>query len=625
MPSFISSIAATAILAQLSNAAPVTHPNLHERALLGSSFGVPGQNYTLDYVVVGGGNAGLAVAARLAEDPSLLVGVVEAGTFYELSNGNFSQIPGLDIQNVGKADDDWQPGNDWGFVTEPQTAILDATAHYPRGKMLGGSSARNYMTYHPGTRGSYQKWADELGDESYSWDNFYPYFMKSQNFTPPDQTRRLANASPSYNEAFLGRDGPLDVIYPNFAGAFGTWVEQGLQAIGVNPIDGFESGELMGSAYALGTINYERNIRESSSVAFLEPTLRTENPNLLVFPSTMAKRVLFDENQRATGVEIEIDGFRNVLSANREVILSAGAFQSPQLLMVSGVGPRETLEEHGIEVLADRPGVGQNMEDHVLFGTTYRVNVQTGSTLLSPAHMAEAVEQFNEGRGPLTNPNVDMFGWEKLPRNGTLANETVQQVLAQYPDDWPEIEYIAPGGYFGYAENFATNSPTDEYNYATMIAGMVAPRSRGTVSISSADTADAPLIDPRWLSDPVDQAVAIAAFKRTRQVWESAAMQNITIGDEYFPGTSDVSTDEEIWTFIQRSVHTIFHASCTCRMGRVDDPMAVVDARARVIGVEGLRVVDASSFALLPPGHPMSTVYALAEKIADDIKETTYE
>ncbi|KAF2994040.1 hypothetical protein E8E13_000450 [Curvularia kusanoi] len=568
--------------------------------------------------------AGLTLAARLAENRSISVGVVEAGTFYEISNGNFSEIPGLDIQNVGKDVDDWHPGNDWGFVTTPQSALLNVTAHYPRGKMLGGSSARNYMTYHVGTKGSYDMWAELVGDDSYKYDNFYPYFAKSQNFTPPDMSRRNANATPSYDDSVLGKGGKLDVIFPNWAGAFGTWVEQGLQVIGINPIRGFQSGELIGSSYSLATIEYERNIRASSEVAFLQPELKRENPNLLIFPSTLAKKVQFDANKKATGVEIDRSGFNNVLSARREVILSAGAFQSPQLLMISGVGPRETLEKYDIDVVAERLGVGQNMEDHVLFGSTHRVNVQTGSTLLHPSHMGEAIAQFHNGRGPLVNPNVDMFGWEKLPRDGCLSNSSVLHDLSYFSDDWPEVEYIAPGGYFGYATNFATNNPNDGYNYASVISGLVATLSRGTVSISSADASDSPVIDPKWLSHPADKAVAIAAFKRTREIWASAAMQNITIGDEYFPGKADVATDDQIWTFIQKSFSTIFHASCTCRMGKSDDPMAVVDTKARVIGVQGLRVVDSSSLALLPPGHPMATIYALAEKIADDMKQTAY-
>jgi choline dehydrogenase len=478
-----------------------------------------------------------------------------------------------------------------------------------------------------GTKGSYDMWADLVGDDSYRYDEFLPYFMRHQNFTPPESSHRFANATPHYDDTVLGTDGKLEVIFPNYANAFGTWVEKGLAAIGLNPINGFQSGDLIGSSYSLATIEYQSNVRSSSETAFLRPELKKDAPNTMFYPNTLGKKVLFDDNKKATGVIVETDGFVYELSATREVILSAGAFQSPQLLMVSGIGPRDLLEEHDIDVLVDSPGVGQNMTDHVLFGSTYRVNVVTGSSLAYGDNMDIANQQFKEGTGPLVNPNVDMFGWEKLPRgsqnsttnssHGALPSNDTQILsdLEWFSPDWPEIEYIAPGGYFGYATNFAKGNPTDGYNYATIVSGMVATLSRGTVSISSADTNDLPIIDPNWLSHPADQAVAVAAFKRTREIWESDAMAELRIGEEYFPGKEDVSTDEEIWNFIQQSFSTIFHASCTCRMGKESDPTAVVDAKGRVFGVQGLRVVDASSMPLLPPGHPMATICKFSEHL----------
>jgi len=214
---------------------------------------------------------------------------------------------------------------------------------------------------HSSTAGAYDMWADIVGDDSYTYDNFYPYFMKSQNFTPPNQSKRLANATPSYNESVLGTSGPLSTIFPNYAGAFGTWVEKGLAAIGITPINGFQNGKLIGSSYSLATINYDENIRDSSETSFLQSSLIKENPNLIIFPLTLAKKILFDGNKTATGVEVDTGGLSYTINVNREVILSAGVFQSPQLLMVSGIGPASVLNQYGIQVLADRPGVGQNM------------------------------------------------------------------------------------------------------------------------------------------------------------------------------------------------------------------------------------------------------------------------
>jgi len=588
--------------------------------VVGSAFGVPGQNYTFDYVVVGGGNAGLTVAYRLAQQYK--VAVVEAGTFYEESNGNLSQIPQSDLYYAGKAVDDWQPGIDWGFVTTPQTGAQNAVIHYPRGKCFGGSSARNYMTYHGPTNDSLQRWADYVGDQSYTFQNFWPYYMKSQNFTPPDMSRRISNSTPSYAASQLGTKGLLSVIFPNWAGAFGTWAQKGLAAVGTKQINGFQSGKLIGSSYSLATIDYTTNFRESSEVAFLQPgiqqSISTLSPNLIVFPLTLAKKILFDSTKTAIGVQVNTEGLTYNIGVKKEVIVSAGAFQSPQLLMVSGIGPAATLQQHNIPVLANRPGVGQNMTDHVLFGQTYRVNLVTGSNLEYGNNRDIAVQQFHQGYGQLTNPNVDYFGWEKLNRNDSSLTKSDIAALNSFPPDWPDIEIIAPGGYFGYSQNYIKDGPRDGYNYASLVAGLVAPLSRGWINITSGDTADAPLINPNWLTAQADKDAAIAAFKRTRQIWQTPAMQPILIGPEYFPGSS-VSTDAQILDFIQKSFSTIFHAAVTCRMGRADDPNAVVDSRARVIGVKNVRVVDASSLALLPPGHPMSTIYALAEKISDNI------
>ncbi|XXH04087.1 hypothetical protein Hte_010498 [Hypoxylon texense] len=611
---------AAAVLSGLSvRAAPVVGDS-SITGLLGTSFGIPGQNYEFDYVVVGGGQAGLTMAARLAENSSLSVGVIEAGTFYELTNGNLSEIPSSANWFTGKDTDNWQPGIDWGFVTEPQQALLNVRAHYPRGRTLGGCSSRNYMTYHLGTRGSYDQMAKDVGSSAYSFDNFFPYFTKSQKFTPPvgGTFDRYANSTPQYDPSKLGTKGPLSVLYPKFAQSFGSWAARGFQAIGLKEQRGFESGNLSGAyAYPLATIRNEENTRESSETAFLRPHLSVQNPNLITFVSTMAKKIIFDGQKRATGVQVDTQGLQYTIRARKEVIVSAGAFQSPQLLMVSGIGPKDTLQQHGIEVLQDSPGVGQNMKDHVLFGSSYRVNIVTASSFGNPARAAEFAKEYAEGKGPMTNPGIDILGWERLPR-GNMTNSTISALSSAFSSDWPEVEYLPNGGFFGNATNFQAIQPTDGYQYATIVAGLVATLSTGNVTIRSGDMADAPIINPNWLSHPADKEVAIAAFKRTRQVWESPALRPLLVGGEYYPGPN-VTTDDQIWHHIQQSFSTIFHAACTCKMGPASDRMAVLDANAKVRGVTGLRVVDASSLPILPPGHPMSTIYALAEKIADDI------
>lgn len=478
------------------------------------------------------------------------------------------------------------------------------------------------MIYQRGTKQSYQKWADAIGDDSYTWDSLLPYFKKSVKFTPPGPTR-FPNASAEYNpDAFQASGGPLDVTYSNYAQPFSTFLEPSLHEIGVPQAQDFNSGALFGAQYAANTIQPSTQKRESSQTAFLDEAIGRSN--LKVYQLSLAKKILFDASKKATGVVLTSNaGLTSyTLTASKEVILSAGAFQSPQLLMLSGVGPRDQLAKFQIPLVAERPGVGQNMEDHVFFGPTWRVNVQTltrlANDLLYTASQL-AIDYSIRKIGPLTNAVCDFLGWEKTPR-ALLPAGAASVLDSNFPADWPEIEYLTAPGFVGDFSNLLLTQPRDGYQYATILGGLVAPLSRGTVALASADARDLPLVDPRWLTDPTDQAVAVATFKRLRQAFASRAMQPVLADTtEYFPGTAVVSTDSQILQHIRNTVMTIWHASCTCRMGKVDDPMAVVDGNAKVIGVSGLRVVDASSFALLPPGHPQSTVYVLAEKISAEI------
>ncbi|OBT58509.1 hypothetical protein VE04_01245 [Pseudogymnoascus sp. 24MN13] len=572
--------------------------------LSGSSFGVPGPQ-TFDYVIVGGGAAGLALASRLSENPNWTVAVVEAGGFYETDNGNVSQVPLFASIGSDKTAANYNPLVDWGFMTEPQMGANNASVHYARGKCLGGSSARNYMAYQRGTVESFDLWATLVGDKSYSWRSFLPYLQKSVHFTPPPAGKRAANATAAVDLKTIGLNkGPVSLTFSNYAMAISSYVQKGFAEMGIRPTNGFASGTLNGSSYVLETIDENTQTRESSETAFLTPALGRDN--LIVFEHTLAKKVLFDSQKRATGI-----------------VLSAGAFQSPQLLMVSGVGPKATLDKFNIPVVKNLPGVGQNMWDHVFFGPSYKVNVITGSAMARPAFAKKAVTDLLEKQsGILTNSGGDFFAWEKLPPTSRAARAASdRKALDSFPADWPELEYLTVGGYMGDNIDYTTG-PSDGSNYATVVAALVAPLSRGTVSIRSNDTSDAPLIDPRWLTHPTDVAVAIAAQKRLRELFATKAMKGVVLGERVYPPASKgVETDAQLLAEVRASFNTVWHAACTCKMGKKEDEMAVVDGKARVFGVKGLRVVDASSFALLPPGHPVSAIYALAEKIADDIKK----
>ena len=216
------------------------------------------------------------------------------------------------------------------------------------------------MGYLRSTKDAYTRWADQVGDQSYTFDNLLPYYEKSLDFTPPDYSKRVANATPQFDLSNLGKGGPLSVTFSNYAQAIASYVQKGLQELGIYPINGLTSGELLGSSYVMATIQPKNQQRESSETGFLRPALgRT---NLMVYPMTLAKKILFDSTKAAIGVSVNTENEDYVLSAKKEVVVSAGAFQSPQLLMVSGVGPGATLKKYNIPIVAERAGVGQNMQ-----------------------------------------------------------------------------------------------------------------------------------------------------------------------------------------------------------------------------------------------------------------------
>lgn len=285
--------------------------------------------------------------------------------------------------------------------------------------------------------------------------------------------------------------------------------------------------------------------------------------------------------------------------------------------MVSGIGPASTLNAVQVPLCADRPGVGQNMWDNIFSGPTYPVDVVTHNSLANPEVIGAAIGEYNSQRaGILTNGGGDFLAFEKLPK-GSLSAATRNALDDTYGLDWPDVEYLELDAYFG-DQLLPPPASTIGNNFAALLPGLTAPFSRGNVTITSNDTSVLPIVSPNWLTDPRDREVLLAAFRRARQVFATKTMQGVTTGAEAYPG-KNVTSDSALFAAIQRSAQTIWHASATNKMGRLNDTMAVVDSRARVIGVQGLRVVDASAFPFLPPGQPQSMVYALAEKIAQHI------
>lgn len=332
--------------------------------LLGSSFGTPGIDATFDYVIVGGGTAGLVLANRLSESGDHTVAVIEAGGFYELDNGNFSQIPRYVWTGADLSFHDVNPLVDWEFETEPEEGIGGRKIHYTRGKTLGGCSGRNHMIHHSATKGSHKKWAEDVGDTSYEWSNFYKYYDKAATFHPADKSKHFKNSTPPDDVAGKrATSGPLQLSYANYVVPFTSWAMKATVALGMKLLPGYLDGDLIGSGWVVRTTDAKTMVRDSSETAYLRPALQRQN--LVVYHSTMALKVLFS-GKEATGVSCSTRGKEYKLIARKEVVVSAGAIQSPQLLMVSGIGPKETLDKFGIPVIVDAPGVGIGLEVRVL-------------------------------------------------------------------------------------------------------------------------------------------------------------------------------------------------------------------------------------------------------------------
>jgi choline dehydrogenase len=489
------------------------------------------------------------------------------------------------------------------------------------------SSAQNALNYNRPTVGSLQAWADAVNDTSYTWANFLPFFEKSLNYSNPDASIRASNATVPYVSPTNQSGGPLQVSFPNWASPLSSWAQLAFRELGIADVHSLIEGQLIGSQYSPLTLDPSDQTRSSSQTSFLNRAFgersQATTSNLKVYTHTLAKKILFNTNKTAVGVEVHtgpIQAPSFILSARNEVIVSAGAFQSPQLLMVSGIGPVDTLTTHNIPVVVPRAGVGQNMWDHVVLSVGQRVNVETFDSLMNTTYATKAEESYAQHqRGILTNDQSDYLAWEKLPRD-SLAASTLAD-LDQFPTDWPEVEYEVSSAPFG-TPSFSTSEVPIDVGYIQPV--LLTPFSRGNVSIASPDMNDAPLINPNWLTHPTDQHIAVAAFKRARAFFTTSSISPLLLGQELLPGPQDLpfnATDSQILRYLQANIGFNWHASCTCRMGREEDAMAVVDSKARVIGVKGLRVVDASAFPMLLPGHPQAVVYALAEKIAWDVTQ----
>ena len=412
-------------------------------SLLGSHFGLVDIPATYDYVVVGGGTAGLTIANRLSEHNT--VAVIEAGGFYEIQNFNLTEVPANDVYYLGKNPLWNNPLIDWFQHTTPQQGLNGESVLFSQGRTLGGGSARNFMWYQRGPKRTYEQWANITGDDSWSWETFLPFLKKPVDFTPPGDYP--ANLTPKYDPKDYSPDGgPLQVSYPNFLAPSGAYVGAGLTELGLEELQGMVNGNLLGWMSCANTIDPNTQTRSSSETSMLRQALN-RNFNLQVYTQALAKRILFNDERQVVGVRVEVSGFGSGsvsfnLKAKKEVIISAGAFRSPQLLMVSGIGPEEVLNANNITVVANRRGVGQNLWDHIWVAITREFKVVTAAWLANPEYLAQANAEYVANRtGIDTNPAGTLISFEKLPE-GSISNGTRRDLDATFGGDWPDVEYF---------------------------------------------------------------------------------------------------------------------------------------------------------------------------------------
>jgi choline dehydrogenase len=539
-----------------------------------------------DYVIAGAGSAGCALAARLAEDPSLSVCLVEAGGH---GRNLFIRMPAGNGFIFGN------PKFDWGYESVPQAGLEGRRIYYPRGKALGGSSIMNGMIYMRGVPADYDGWRDS-GLVGWGFADLLPYFRRSQ-------------CALDRNSAWHGGEGPLKTERSrNFDTLERAFIEAARSA-GHKPLDDFNAGERTGVARTDSTVY--RGIRQSSAIAYLD----RPPANLTILTHRQVARVLLD-GIRAIGLETLA---RERIHARREVILSQGAFGTPQTLMLSGIGPANHLAYHGIAVAADLPGVGSGLLDHV------DVSMQYGSDRME---LSLARHQRLDRAASL------MTRW-LLNGSGPGGGAFFSVVLFHALEDpaLPEFEvFMTPM----IVDENLTNGDVEQtpllqrLGRRLLVRGrkvarpgvqidinLERPRSSGSVRLASADARQHPLIDPKFFSDPKDLQELLQGVKALREVMCEAPIAQYLSGE--LGAWKDARSDAEIMEAIRQTAYTGHHPCSTARMGGNGDPTAVLDEQLRVRGIERLRVCDAAAMPTQITGNPNATVIAMAEKAADMI------
>ncbi|KAL7947650.1 hypothetical protein V8C42DRAFT_352204 [Trichoderma barbatum] len=595
-----------------------------------------------DYIVIGGGTAGLVVAARLTEDPSVSVAVLEAGENH-LSDP-MVQIPYLYSQLYEN------PKYDWIFKTVRQTHLRNDIHGWPRGKGLGGSSAINYSMYSQASKADLDRWVS-LGNPGWGFDDLLPYYRKAETYTEPtDAVSKIIDYS--LNSQLRGSSGPIQVSFPKTLEFVQEIWAPTWRNLGFKMADPREGHSITAHQQPL-TMDPSTGMRSYAATAYYAPN--AARPNLSVLTGAAVSKIIVeaeDGQPNATGVEFTVGESKYVVGANREVILSAGAVQSPQLLELSGIGSPGVLKPLGIPVLVENMGVGENLQDHLVTGCSWQVldELRTLEEFRDdPTKIDEAIaEFFAVGTGMFSANNLTsttMASYSQLELNGdrildknelqtkidTIFRSTkvgrglqkqydLQREILLDPNQ-ASITYVGvPCG----ASFMSTESGAGIYvhdnpgKYVSIVNNLQHPCSRGTIHIKSTDVNEHPVIDPKYLSHPVDSLVLEAGFEFLAKVIKTEPLASKLKGGYAMKGYENFDK-KNYHELVKDTAGTQWHPCGTNSMLPKEDG-GVVDAELRVYGVKNLRVVDASVFPLLPQGNLQSLVYAVAEKAADLLK-----
>ncbi|MDK3257933.1 GMC family oxidoreductase [Blastococcus capsensis] len=519
-----------------------------------------------DVVIVGAGSAGCALAGRLTEDPTLRVLLLEAGGSDKL----------LEVQIPAGLYKVWRTRHDWNYTTEEQPGLGGRKLFWPRGKLLGGSSSINAMIYIRGARADYDEWAELTGDPSWSYDSVLPLFKRME-----DNARGA--------DEWHGVGGPLRVEDLRSPHPWTTAVVEAAVATGHPRNADFNGATQEGVGQY--QVTQKRGRRWSAADAYLHPAM--DRPNLTVRTGAPATRVLV-ENGRATGVEFRCGGKLHTVRAGREVVLSGGAVNSPQLLMLSGIGPAQHLREVGVGVVHDLPGVGSGLQDHPLVPLIW--HVRSGKSLTHGDSPSGYARWFGTRRGPLTS---------NLAEAGLFTRSS--------PDPAePDLQmHFLPVKFWKQAE---VDPDVDAFTAAVVLVDV---HSRGSVRLHSADPTWAPAIDAGYLTDDRDLDALVSGVQQAREIAGAAPLSDV-LAEEWSPGGA-VHGRDALRQSVRETLESLYHPVSSCRMGRSDgtDEQSVVDPQLRVHGVEGLRVVDASVMPTLVRGNTNAPTIMIAERAAD--------